>query len=132
MIKTSIAKQPYILVIFQGVRTPCPPLNPPMQFTVWVGGGGGIKKATTDTFKLNCCCKNTEVIITFVMLNILCTTLLPNFILFNPQHSTSLYFRSEWKSVWILVRWLHQKPADLDLQCYKFQKRINPVPQDKS
>ena len=25
--------------------------------------------------------------------------------------------------MWILIRWLHQKPADLDLHC--FQKRIN-------
>ena len=25
--------------------------------------------------------------------------------------------------MWILIRWLRQKPADLDLQC--FQKRIN-------
>ena len=27
--------------------------------------------------------------------------------------------------MWILIRWLHQKPADLNLHC--FQKRINPV-----
>ena len=27
--------------------------------------------------------------------------------------------------MWILIRWLCQKPADLDLQC--LQKRINPV-----
>ena len=26
--------------------------------------------------------------------------------------------------MWILIRWLRQKPADLDLQC--FQKTINP------
>ena len=26
--------------------------------------------------------------------------------------------------MWILISWLRQKPADLDLQC--FQKRINP------
>ena len=25
--------------------------------------------------------------------------------------------------MWVLIRWLRQKPADLDLQC--FQKRIN-------
>ena len=29
----------------------------------------------------------------------------------------------------ILIRWLHEKSADLDLQC--FQKRINLVQQDK-
>ena len=34
-----------------------------------------------------------------------------------------LYFQSEWKIVWILIRWLHQNPADLDLEC--FQNRIN-------
>ena len=32
----------------------------------------------------------------------------------------------EWKPVWILIRWFHQKPADLKLQC--FQKGINPGP----
>ena len=52
---------------------------------------------------------------THVRLNILCTTLLP---------VVSMHSQSEWKTVWILIRWLHQKPADLDLQC--FQKRINP------
>ena len=26
--------------------------------------------------------------------------------------------------MWILIRWLRQKPADLDLQCFK--KRIKP------
>ena len=37
----------------------------------------------------------------------------------------SRQFLSEWKTVWILIRWLrwpHQKPADLDLQC--FQRKI--------
>ena len=29
-----------------------------------------------------------------------------------------------WKTVQILIRWLHQKPSDLDLHC--FLKRINP------
>ena len=29
--------------------------------------------------------------------------------------------QAEWKTVWILIRWLHQKPADLDLNC--FQKK---------
>ena len=36
----------------------------------------------------------------------------------------SLYFQSEWKTRWIPISWLHQKPADLDLQC--FQEWINP------
>ena len=30
----------------------------------------------------------------------------------------SMQFLSEWKTVWILIRWLHQKSADLDLQCF--------------
>ena len=33
------------------------------------------------------------------------------------------FFSIRVETVWILVRWLHQKPADLDLQCFK--KRIN-------
>ena len=28
--------------------------------------------------------------------------------------SVKIYFRSEWKTVWILISWLHQKPADQD------------------
>ena len=35
-----------------------------------------------------------------------------------------MYIQSERKTVWILIRWFCQKPADRDLQC--FQKRINP------
>ena len=27
--------------------------------------------------------------------------------------------------MWIMIRWLRQKPADLDLQCFK-NKNINP------
>ena len=34
-----------------------------------------------------------------------------------------LYIQSEWKTIWLLIRWLHQKPADLDLECFK-KKRI--------
>ena len=30
----------------------------------------------------------------------------------------------EWKTVWILISWLHQKPADLDQQCFKKMNRI--------
>ena len=30
--------------------------------------------------------------------------------------SYSIYFQSERKTVWNLIRWLHQKPVDLDLQ----------------
>ena len=35
-IRTSIAKEPYIFVIFQGggVRTPCPPLDPHMFYVL--------------------------------------------------------------------------------------------------
>ena len=29
-----------------------------------------------------------------------------------------IYFQSEWKTVWILISWLHQKSADLDLQYF--------------
>ena len=25
---------------------------------------------------------------------------------------------TEWKTVLLLIRWIHQKPADLDLQCF--------------
>ena len=31
------------------------------------------------------------------------------------------------EKVWILISWLHQKPTDLDLQC--FQKKAYGVPQ---
>ena len=34
----------------------------------------------------------------------------------------SIQFQPEWITSWILIRWLRQKPADLDLQC--FQKGI--------
>ena len=40
-----------------------------------------------------------------------------------PAKFVCMYFQSQWKTVWILIRWLLQKPSDLDLQC--FQKRIN-------
>ena len=43
--------------------------------------------------------------------------------------AVSKYFQAEWKAVWSLIRWLPQKPADLNIQC--FQKRINPVQQGK-
>ena len=32
-------------------------------------------------------------------------------------------FHTEWKTLWVSIRWLHQKSADLNLQC--FQKRIH-------
>ena len=35
-----------------------------------------------------------------------------------------MYFQSEGKTEWILIRWLRQKPADQDLQCFQ-KKRIN-------
>ena len=31
----------------------------------------------------------------------------------------SMFSQIEWKTVCILIRWLRQKPADLDLQCFK-------------
>ena len=36
-------------------------------------------------------------------------------------------FHSEWKTIGILIRWLLQKPADLDLTVFlKKKRRINP------
>ena len=40
-----------------------------------------------------------------------------------PAVSMLLYFQSEWKTVWILIRWFRQKPADLDQHCLR--KTIN-------
>ena len=40
--------------------------------------------------------------------------------------SSCKHIFSEWKTVWILISWLHEKPADLELQC--FQKRIHQGP----
>ena len=34
----------------------------------------------------------------------------------------SMHFQSEGKTVWILIRWLRQKSADLDLQCFHKKK----------
>ena len=33
----------------------------------------------------------------------------------------SMYFQSESKTVWVLIRWLHEKPADLDLHCFQIK-----------
>ena len=33
-----------------------------------------------------------------------------------------MYFQSEWKTVWLLISWLRQRPADLDLQCFRNRK----------
>ena len=58
------------------------------------------------------------------MLTIVCPTLLPIFYRYNAAFKfISMYFQSIWKTVWIQIRWLHQKPSDLDLQC--FQKWTN-------
>ena len=55
-----------------------------------------------------------------------CTTLLPNFYLLKCCIPfISLYLQSEWKTLWILIRWLSQKLADVDPQC--FQNRISLV-----
>ena len=59
---------------------------------------------------------------THVMLKYFCTTLFPNFIRLTcsiPDESMYTYFQSEWKILWILIRWLRQKPADLNVQCLK-------------
>ena len=54
------------------------------------------------------------------------TTILPIFILLTCSPPViSMHFKLKYKTVWILIRWLLQKPADLDLQC--FQKRIDLV-----
>ena len=56
-----------------------------------------------------------------------CTTLLPNFYPVEQHCSESVYFQSEWKTVWILISWLHEKPADPDLHCNSvLKKQINP------
>ena len=36
----------------------------------------------------------------------------------------SMYFQSEWKTLWILIRWFCQKLADLDLQCFQKSKNL--------
>ena len=41
----------------------------------------------------------------------------------------SMYLQAEWKTMYILIRWLHKKPADQDLHC--FLKRIIQLQQDK-
>ena len=56
----------------------------------------------------------------------LCTTLLP--ILYRIPVVTACIFNQSGK-LCIVIRWLHQKPTDLDVQC--FQKRINQIDQDK-
>ena len=51
----------------------------------------------------------------------------PHFIPANMQHSDSCnmqpssckYTLTEHKTVWILIRWLNQKSADLDVQCFQ-------------
>ena len=43
---------------------------------------------------------------------VLCATHLPIFIC--SILVVSMYFQSEWKKLWILIRWLCQKPADQD------------------
>ena len=48
----------------------------------------------------------------------------PIFKLLTPNISDiSLYLQAEWKTMWILIRWLRQKPADLDLQCFEKKKK---------
>ena len=60
-----------------------------------------------------------HIVLTFVMLNI-CMHHTP----VNLQYSSCKHaFSNIAEKLWILIRWLRQKPADLDLQC--FQKIIN-------
>ena len=51
---------------------------------------------------------------------LLYTTLLPDFY---PVSLLQFSYKQSEK-LWILIRWLHQKPADLDLKC--FTKGIKP------
>ena len=37
-----------------------------------------------------------------------------------------MHFQAECDTVWILIRWLRKKPADLYLQCVFFLKKTNP------
>ena len=34
-----------------------------------------------------------------------------------------VYLLAEWKTLWILIRWLRQKPSDLDLQRFFFSNK---------
>ena len=40
-----------------------------------------------------------------------------------------MYFHWEWKTLWIHIRWLRQKPDDLDLQCFKKEKNLGSAGQ---
>ena len=42
-----------------------------------------------------------------------------------------MYFQVEWKTLWILIRWFYQKPADLDLHSV-FKEKQNWVQQTMS
>ena len=39
----------------------------------------------------------------------------------------SVYFKYEWKRVWFLIRWLHQKQSDLVLQCFQINRLIQDL-----
>ena len=56
------------------------------------------------------------------MINFIC----PNFFPVNlqPYIVVSIFLQSEWKPVWIKIRWLGEKQDDLDLQ--HFHKKLNP------
>ena len=53
---------------------------------------------------------------------LLYAALLPNY--YPVLKVEGMYFQSMRKTVWILIRWLRQKPADLDLQCFQNIKGI--------
>ena len=41
---------------------------------------------------------------------------------YNMQPSSCKYTLTEWKTVWILIRWPHQMAPDLDVQCFQKQQ----------
>ena len=59
--------------------------------------------------------------LSLIMLNILCTTLLPNFlILLNCSIPVIImHLHAEWKTVWILIRWLRWEPANVVQHCFR-------------
>ena len=55
--------------------------------------------------------------LTLVMLNYIFMYYTPP--QFLPCPVVSMYFQSKWGTVWILIRWLCQKSADVDLHCFQ-------------
>ena len=44
---------------------------------------------------------------------------------YNMQPSSCKYTLIEHKAVWILIRWLNQKAADLDVQCFQETEKMD-------